>query len=163
MGQITKNGIADEVSGTAVINQAKAVASHLGAEASTVATNQLAQRGQQSANELTDAAHALREARKQLPGNMAAPYIEMAADQIDRASHFVRTASPKDVGAAVENIARKEPLLFLGGAFALGLLGARFLKSSAQRSVESNTEQPIREPADRAIGRDGLDGKSERS
>jgi hypothetical protein len=60
-----------------------------------------------------------------------ARYVEQAADQIDRVT---RNLKNKDVGELVEDaqrLARRQPALFVGSAFAIGLLGARFLKSSA--------------------------------
>jgi hypothetical protein len=60
-----------------------------------------------------------------------ARYAEQAADQIDRLSRRLRD---KDIGELMndaQQLARRQPALFVGGAFALGLLGARFLKSSA--------------------------------
>jgi hypothetical protein len=60
----------------------------------------------------------------------AAQYVEQAADQIDRLTNRLRQ---KDVGELVQDaqrLARRRPALFIGGAFALGLVGARFLKSS---------------------------------
>jgi hypothetical protein len=83
------------------------------------------------ATDLRDVAKALRKTSQELENNMAAPYVEKAADQIDRASTFLRTADATDVMRTVERFAKREPLLFLGGAFALGLLGARFMKSSS--------------------------------
>jgi hypothetical protein len=40
-----------------------------------------------------------------------------------------------------EDFARRQPALFLGGAFALGLLGARFLKSSGQQASQGGSSQ----------------------
>jgi hypothetical protein len=40
----------------------------------------------------------------------------------------------------VEDFARRQPALFIGGAFMLGLLGARFLKSSAQTDPSQGIE-----------------------
>ncbi len=60
-----------------------------------------------------------------------ARYAEQAADQIERFSQRLRD---KDIGELMndaQQLARRQPALFVGGAFALGLLGARFLKSSA--------------------------------
>ena len=60
-----------------------------------------------------------------------AGYVEQAADQLDR---FSRNLKNKDVRELVEDaqrLARRQPALFVGGAFALGLAGARFFKSSA--------------------------------
>ena len=96
---------------------------------------QLMSRAKRSAGQLDDVADALRRTSKDLDQNVVGPYIERAADQIHRVSEYVRTADPRDVRRNVEGFARREPLLFLGGAFALGMLGARFLKSSA-RHVE---------------------------
>ena len=59
-----------------------------------------------------------------------AGYVEQAADQLERFSQALKN---KDVGDLVEDaqrLARRQPALFVGGAFALGLAGARFLKSS---------------------------------
>lgn len=61
-----------------------------------------------------------------------ARYVEQAADQIERVSSRLKE---KDVGELMndaQRLARRQPALFVGGAFAVGLLGARFLKSSAQ-------------------------------
>ena len=49
---------------------------------------------------------------------------------LDRLSGSVRDATVRDIVRATERFARREPLLFLGGAFTLGLFAARFLKSS---------------------------------
>lgn len=62
--------------------------------------------------------------------NMAGDYVERAAKSIDRAAHYVERA---DVGEMVDNLesfARRRPAIFVGAAFALGILGARFIKSS---------------------------------
>lgn len=59
-----------------------------------------------------------------------AGYVEQAADQLERFSQGLKN---KDVGELVEDaqrLARRQPALFVGGAFALGLAGARFFKSS---------------------------------
>lgn len=66
-----------------------------------------------------------------------ARYAEQAADQIER---FSQRLKDKDVGELMndaQQLARRQPALFVGGAFTLGLLGARFLKSSSQRSNET--------------------------
>jgi hypothetical protein len=60
-----------------------------------------------------------------------AGYVEQAADQIER---FSRNLKNKDVGELVrdaQSLARRQPAVFVGSAFAIGLLGARFFKSSS--------------------------------
>ena len=96
--------------------------------------DRLMSRAKRSAGQLDDVADALRRTSKELDQNVVAPYIEKAADEIHRVSEYVRTADPRDIRRNVEGFARREPLLFLGGAFALGMLGARFLKSSARHA-----------------------------
>jgi hypothetical protein len=59
-----------------------------------------------------------------------ARFAQQASDQVRQFSESIRGAQPRDVVRRVEDLARSEPALFLGGAFLLGLLGARFLKSS---------------------------------
>jgi hypothetical protein len=57
-------------------------------------------------------------------------YVEKAANRVERFADYLQNANPREMADRVENFARREPGLFLGGAFALGLLGARFIKSS---------------------------------
>lgn len=93
--------------------------------------DQLTSQAQRSAGQLGDVANALRKTSQELDGNGVAPLVNKAADQIDRVSQLVRNADVDKIRRDVESFARREPLLFLGGAFALGMIGARFLKSSA--------------------------------
>ena len=79
--------------------------------------------------------HAVRgttERLRQENHDTVARYVEQAADQIER---FSTRLKDKDVGELMndaQRLARRQPALFVGGAFAVGLLGARFLKSSSQ-------------------------------
>jgi hypothetical protein len=45
----------------------------------------------------------------------------------------------------VERFARRQPALFLGGAFTLGLIAARFLKSSSEVSHSMGYEADLRD------------------
>src|SRR5262245_56372280 len=93
-----------------------------------------------AAQELGSVAHALRECGTHMNGDrstLLAPYVNQAAEQVDRISHFIDTHSPEDIAHNVERFARKNPAVFLGGCFAIGMLAARFLKSS-------RSEVPVR-------------------
>ena len=78
-------------------------------------------------------AHAVRSTTQSLRDQhheTIAGYVDQAADQIDR---FSRNLKNKDVGELVsdaQRLARRQPALFVGSAFAIGLLGARFFKST---------------------------------
>ena len=59
-----------------------------------------------------------------------ARYVEQVTDQLDR---ITRRLKEKDIGELLEDaqqLARRQPAMFVGAAFALGLFGARFFKSS---------------------------------
>lgn len=62
----------------------------------------------------------------------AADLTDKAAEQIDRVSTYLRNRDLRDIVVEAERFARRQPMLFLGAAFTLGLLGARFMKSSGQ-------------------------------
>lgn len=57
-------------------------------------------------------------------------YVEKAANRVERLADYVQNTNASEMVDRAEGFARREPALFLGGAFAIGLLGARFLKSS---------------------------------
>jgi hypothetical protein len=98
------------------------------------ATAQLASQKNKATDGLGSVAQAVRQTTRQLRDEQhdtVARYAEQAADQIER---FSQRLKDKDVGELVndaQQLARRQPALFVGGAFALGLLGARFLKSSS--------------------------------
>jgi hypothetical protein len=69
-----------------------------------------------------------------------ADYVNQAADRIDS---FARTLENKDLGEIVDNVqsfARRHPALFVGGAFAIGIIAARFMLSSG-RGVNREAER----------------------
>ena len=78
-------------------------------------------------------AQAVRQSTQQLRDQhheTVASYVEQAADQIERLSQRLRQ---KDIGSLLDDaqqLARRQPALFIGSAFALGVICARFLKSS---------------------------------
>jgi hypothetical protein len=52
--------------------------------------------------------------------------------QIDRVAAYLQQRDVRSLASEVEHFARRQPALFMGGAFTLGLLAARFLKSSGE-------------------------------
>ena len=98
------------------------------------AASQLNTQKEKATDGLGSVAHAVRDTTQRLRDenhDTVARYVEQAADQIERLSDRLKN---KDVGELMndaQQLARRQPALFVGGAFAVGLLGARFLKSSA--------------------------------
>jgi hypothetical protein len=104
------------------------------------ATAQLSSQKDRATDGLGSVAQAVRQTTQHLRDNQndtVARYAEQAAEQIERFSERLRN---KDVGELMndaQQLARRQPALFVGGAFAIGLLGARFLKSSSPDSRSS--------------------------
>ena len=111
------------------------------------ATAQLSSQKDKATEGLGSVAQAVRQTTQHLRDNQhetVAHYAEQAAEQIERFSQGLKN---KDVGELMndaQRLARRQPALFVGGAFALGLLGARFLKSS---SPETAMLRQLRRPA----------------
>ncbi len=104
------------------------------------ATAQLSSQKDKATEGLGSVAQAVRQTTQHLRDNQhetVAHYAEQAAEQIERFSQGLKN---KDVGELMndaQRLARRQPALFVGGAFALGLLGARFLKSSSPDNLDS--------------------------
>jgi hypothetical protein len=90
----------------------------------------------QLADQIGTVADALRRTTEHLRSedqNRIAGLTETLARQVDQVSNYIRN---KDAGAMrydLENVARRQPAVMIGGALVLGLIGARFLKSSERR------------------------------
>jgi hypothetical protein len=121
-------------------NQAREVVSQVATQAKQAVSTRVAEQTDRGAGDLGDVAKALRKTSRQLDGNIASPLVDKAADQIERASEFLQTANPGQMAQAVQSFARREPLLFLGGAFAAGIVVARFLKSTSHREDDTSSE-----------------------
>lgn len=99
------------------------------------ATAELSSQKDRAFDGLGSVAQAVRQSTQQLRDQQhetIAGYVEQAADQIDR---FARQLREKDVTELLDDaqrLARRQPAVFVGSAFALGLVGARFLKSSTR-------------------------------
>jgi hypothetical protein len=61
----------------------------------------------------------------------AAQYIRQAAGQIDTVANAVRERDMRDLMGEVQQLARRQPTLFFGGAVILGFAALRFFKSSS--------------------------------
>jgi hypothetical protein len=101
---------------------------------------------------------------------------DTVADQAERIGEYLRTTDARQILSNVENAARRQPILFLGGAFMLGLAASRLLKAAAgstdqqtgqqgwnqgQQWTSGGTDYSATGPgATRGMGTDGLTGES---
>jgi hypothetical protein len=116
-----------------VADQAQQAAGQVVDQARQQVSSRLVDQKDRAADGLTNVAHALRQTSQQLreqDQQAVTGYIESAASQVERVSNYLRHNDLGGLIDDVEQFARRQPALFLGGTFVLGLLGARFLKSS---------------------------------
>lgn len=103
-------------------------------QASHQAKAKIADQKEEASSQLHGLAEALRHTGDQLreqDQRAFASYSNQAAEQIDQVSDYLERRSLNDLMHDAEDFARRQPELFIGGAFTLGLLAARFMKSSA--------------------------------
>ncbi|MBA3258913.1 MAG: hypothetical protein H0T68_05525, partial [Gemmatimonadales bacterium] len=67
------------------------------------------------------------------------------ADQVDQVAAYLREADFQRLARDVESLARRQPAIVFGAAFAIGLLGARFLKSSEGRADRFDRHEDVDE------------------
>jgi hypothetical protein len=128
------NDIADQTREKA--RQAQAKAGDIASQAREQVGTQLSGQKDRVAEGLGGMAQALRQTGQQMRDQDQlglTGYVDRAASQVESFSSYLRENDMGRVVDDVERFARREPALFLGGAFVLGLLGARFLKSSRPR------------------------------
>lgn len=65
--------------------------------------------------------------------NMTGKYTGSLAGQIESLANYLDTKEVGDMVKDIEGFARRNPTVFIGGAFVAGLLLARFIKSSGSR------------------------------
>lgn len=147
-GSGAANGVVAQVQQTVqpAINQAQQKTGELVGQVQQQATSRVEQQKQQAASSLGTVAETLRQTGQQLRDNegnavtqYAAQYGDTAARQLEQLSNYLRETDPIQLVQEAENFARREPAIFIGGAFLLGLVAARFLKSSPPAPPQHRT------------------------
>ena len=113
-------------------------------------TSRLEDGREQVAESLYTTAHALRQTGQQLreqDQGTIATLADRTAQQAERGSGYLRGRDVPGLLDDTEQLGRAHPLLFTGGALALGLLGVRFLKSSRRPHQPQETPPQLQLPA----------------
>ena len=120
-----------------LLQQAKQTTSEVVDNVQQQAGSRLDRSKDEAAKDLQKLAGAVRSMGDELGGEQqgpiaqyAAQYGRRAAEGIERFTNYLRTNDTKALVSEIESFGRRQPALLLGGAFLLGLAGARFLKSS---------------------------------
>lgn len=130
-----------------VMDQAHEAAGKVVDQVRGTASSQLSTQKDRAAETVSTVAQVIRTAGDQLKDQnqpAIAQYADKAAQRVDQFSSYLQNKDVREIATEIEHIARRQPTLFLAGAFALGLLGARFLKSSgqqAQQGQQSNSTE----------------------
>lgn len=67
--------------------------------------------------------------------SLVGKYGDTLAGRVEKLSSYIDDKELSELVRDVETFARRNPALFVGGAFALGVVAARFLKSSRQQAT----------------------------
>jgi hypothetical protein len=106
------------------------------------ATSQLGTQKDRATDGLGSVAQAVRQSTQQLRDQKhetIAQYVEQAADQLERFANRLKDKNVGDLAREAQDLARRRPAIFIGSAFALGLLATRFIKSSSDNSQARRT------------------------
>jgi hypothetical protein len=117
-----------------VAGQTKEVVSNVAGQAKEQVATRLSSEKTRAVHSLGSVAEALRQTGQQLrtqDAEIPTQYIDRVASEVERISGYLERRDVGELVRDMEQLARRQPTLFLGGAFVLGLIGARFLKSSA--------------------------------
>lgn len=87
----------------------------------------------QAAQTISRLAGSMRQVSTDLQGDQPqiAGVARTAAEQAERLASYMERTDARQMITTVEDAARRQPLLFLGGAFAIGLVAARLLKAGS--------------------------------
>lgn len=97
------------------------------------ASSSLGESKNQFADQFGTIADALRRTTEHLRSEdqqRIAGLTDTMARQVEQVADYLRTKDAAAMRNDLENLARRQPAMVLGGALVLGLIGARFLKSS---------------------------------
>ncbi|MCC6328535.1 MAG: hypothetical protein IT174_08465 [Acidobacteria bacterium] len=136
-----------------IYDQAKETAGQAYEVAADKATTKLEETKTDISGGLASVAGSVRQVSDNLRGpemqdhisQFTARYSELAAKKIENAAGYLERTNVREMYTDLENFARRNPAVYIGGAFALGLIAARFLKSG----TEGLSDQPATPPAPR--------------
>ena len=130
--QRTPSGTADNL-----LQHAKETTSNVVDQVQQQAGSRIDRRKDEAVSELEKVAGAVRQLGQGLGDQQqgplvqyAAEYGKKAADGLERLTNYLRQNDTRALVSEIEDFGRRQPAILLGGAFLLGLAGARFLKSS---------------------------------
>lgn len=119
-------------------------AGHLAERAADLGMKRTDQTKDQMAHGLEQLAGSIRDASGQMRSEQPAmaSAVSTAADQTERIATYLRDTDAREMIGTVEDVARRQPLLFIGGAFLIGVAASRFLKAGGGGSTNGHGRSP---------------------
>lgn len=121
-----------------IFEQAKETAGQAYGKVTEQASSKITEQKETLARGLSSVADGIRQMGENLRGNdqektpiagLTARYGDSLAQQVEQFSSYLEKKDLRELVRDVEVFARRNPAVFIGGAFTLGILAARFLKS----------------------------------
>jgi len=147
----SQQGHGQNAGGQDLLQQAKQTTSEVVNQVQQQASSQINRQKDTAASELSTVVNAVRRfgetlnAEGQGPiARFAAQYGDKAADSLDRVATYLREQDPKRLLNDVQNFGRRQPALMIGGAFLLGLAGARLIRTSMAAAAENSPNMGTR-------------------
>lgn len=149
--QMQKHTGSDGVDSTkntkSLLEQVKSTAGNAYESATLTATSKLDEQKGNLSSGLSSVAESVRRIGENLQGSDApvgvakvtAEYSDTVAHKLDQAADYFENNDLKKMYGDAESFARRNPAVLIGGAFVLGLLAVRFLKSSKTSSANSSS------------------------
>jgi hypothetical protein len=110
------------------------------------ASTQIDRQKESAANDLSQVVDAVRRFGESLGQEQGGPiarytaeYGDKAAQKLEQFANYIREQDARKLLNDVQNFGRRRPALMLGGAFLLGLAGARLIKSSMDASMHQQS------------------------
>lgn len=129
--------------GEDLVDEGKEKAREIGDRAAEVARSRGDQQRERVAEGVRTFALALRRGADDLPDDRReyGRFIDDVADRVESVSRYIEDRDVESLTREARRFARDHTPLFLTGAFALGMLGARFLKSSGDVAREDRYDR----------------------
>jgi hypothetical protein len=109
-------------------------------QSATVQLTQQKDRGVDALGSVEQAVRATTQRLRDEKHDTIARYVDQAADQFAGWTQRFKEKDIDELATDVQRLARRQPAVFIGSAFALGLIAARFLKSSHPENEDSGSE-----------------------
>ncbi len=121
--------------------QVKQDAGHLASRAADIGLQQADRGRQQAAQGFDQVAQTIRRVSTDLETEQPAiaNAANVAADGLERGARYLQETDAREILSSIETAARRQPLLFLGGGFVLGVIASRFIKAGSQTASDRST------------------------